>query len=377
MSGGVQRNANGIVFDWLMGASPTRGDLVQRLLNGRESRHTPQRIALLVKNLNLSGGNRVIFSLFDRLQSAPNTEMHVFVVPEIKRHIKEFRDLFACKRRYGAAASVTRATRPVDPSTFDMVISTSRRTLDFVLDLASPAHVHLLQAIEAWDTLNSPRFREFCRDRGYPTPEECVDLVRSIGVPQDVRYLDQISSASRILTVSEYMASAIHYAGRPEDVIISEPALDIRGTVGPTEKTIDVLLFVRGDSYNGDALALVVANALPDKYRITVVAAHRARAEIKAIQKRDHLSIIHDPSDAALAKLFASARVVIHPSLHNGAGFIPQEALSFGCAAVASRTGWLFSAKSEMPLIVVDRHDPEIYLSEVLRVLDNAASRRL
>ena len=367
----VQRNTNAVAFDWRIGTSQSPSDLAQRLVGARGQHGKPARIALLVKNLNLSGGNRVIFSLFDRLQSTPNVELHVFVVPDAKRHIKEFFDLAACKRRYGSAASVTRISRPINSENYDVVISTSRRTLDFVLDLASPRHIHLLQAIEAWDTLNSETFRRFCADRRYPAPAECVELVRTVGFPQDLRYLEQISSSRRFLTVSEYMASTIRHAGQPQDVIISEPKLDFRGTISPAEKTIDFLFFVRGFPYNGDALAIAVANTLSDKYRIAIVAARRAKAELRSLQKHNHGSVVRDPSDAGLAELFAATRVVIHPSLHNGAGFIPQEALPFGCAVVASRTGWLFPAQSKGKLTVVDRHDPIIYRSETLRALED------
>ena len=83
------------------------------------------------------------------------------------------------------------------------------------------------------------------------------------------------------------------------------------------------------------------------------------------------MSIVYDPSDASLAELFASSQVVVHPSLCNGGGFIPVEALSFGCTVVGSRTGWLLSAESTGRLIVVDRHDPDIYLAKVLGALQS------
>jgi glycosyltransferase involved in cell wall biosynthesis len=134
---------------------------------------------------------------------------------------------------------------------------------------------------------------------------------------------------------------------------------------------------VRGFSYNGDALAIEVANAISHKYRVAVVAAQRAKALVKAIHRRDTVTIVRDPSDAALAELFASSRLVVHPSLCNGGGFVPVEALSFGCAVVASRTGWLLAAESQEPLIIVDRHDPEIYLAEALRILERDIARPL
>lgn len=334
---------------------------------------TPQRIALLVKNLKMSGGNRVILNLFDRLVDVPGIEIRVFVVPEARRHLGELPNLFACKRRYAAATSVTRTARPVDPEEFDILISTSRRTLDFVADLSHPAHIHLFQAIEAWDTENSQPFLEYCRHQRYPSPDECIDLVRQIGIREDVRYVEQIASVRRFLAVSDYLGDAARYAGRPDDVKVCVPPLNTSGTGGQAERTIDVLLFLRGFSYNGDDVTVAVADALADKpYRLAIVAGnYSTKSQIKALGQRDRLSVIREPSDAALADLYASARVVVHPSLCNGGGFIPLEALSFGCAAVASRTGWLMSSESKGPLVIMDRHDPQLYLGEVLRLLEN------
>ena len=346
-------------------APVTRVDLVQSLLP-EGGRGRPTRVALLVKSIGRSGGNRVIADLFDRLSRLQDMEIHVLVVPEIRPDIREVRNLIQSKRRYRAAASVTRTWRPVDPGRFDLLISTSRRTLDFVQDLAHPAHVHLLQAIEAWDSVNSRPFVEYCRDHRYPAPEECVDLVRNIGFPQDLRYLHQIGSLGRIRTVSGYLADAIRYVGRPGEVVISEPDLFVRGDGRPSDRSIDLLLFVRGEAYNGDALALMVTSRLQhDTCRIVVVAARKARALVRSIRKQDQVSIVYDPPDTALAELFGSARVVLHPSLCNGGGFIPIEALSFGCSVVASRTGWLLSAKSRPDLAVVDRHVPDLYLAEI------------
>ena len=354
-----------------MAVPATRVELAQSLLTDRLNPLRPTRIALLIKSMKRSGGNRVIADLFDRLHQSHDTEIHVFAVPESRPHIGEVRNLILSKRRFRAAASMTRTRCPVNPGQFDLLISTSRRTLDFVTDLAHPAHVHLLQAIETWDTVNSAPFLEYCRDRRYPFPGECIDLIRKIGFPQDVRYLEQIGAVGRIRTVSAYLDSAIRYAGQPREVVVCEPELFVRGTGGRVVRDIDILLFLRGAVYNGDALAVAITNALQDKpYRMVVVAARKAKSLIHEIRKRDLVSIVYDPSDAALAGHYASARVVLHPSLCNGGGFIPIEALSFGCTVVASRTGWLLSAQSRGNLMVVDRHDPNAYCAEVLRALE-------
>lgn len=344
----------------------TRVDLVQSLSLESENQGRPTRIAILIKSIRRSGGNRVIADLFDRLCKFEGIEIRVFVVPESRPDIREVRNLILCRRRYRAAASVTRAWRPVNPGQYDLLISTSRRTLDFVTDLAHPAHIHLFQAIEAWDTVNSTSFLEYCRDHRYPAPDECIDLVRKIGVPQDLRYLDQICEVGRIRTVSGYLDYAIRYAGRPREVVVCEPELVVRGAGGRAVRNIDILLFLRGEVYNGDALSAVIASGFLDKScRIVVVAARKAKSLVRRIRNQDQVSIVYDPTDGALAELFASARIVLHPSLCNGGGFIPIEALSFGCAVVASRTGWLLSAQSKGNLVVVDRHDPDLYHSEL------------
>ncbi|RJR54609.1 MAG: hypothetical protein C4576_00520 [Desulfobacteraceae bacterium] len=343
-----------------------RVDLVQSLLP--ESGRRSMRIALLVKSIRRSGGNRVIADLFDRLRKVGGVEIFVFVVPEIRFDIREVQNLLLCKRRYRAAASVTRAGRALDPGEFDLLISTSRRTLDFVENLAHPAHVHLFQAIEAWDSVNSAPFLEYCRDRRYPAPKECIDLIREIGFRQDLRYLDQIGAVGRIRTVSGYLESALHYLARPGEVVVCEPELFVRGERVRALRPIDILLFVRGEVYNGDDLALALARGFQDRpCRLVVVTARKARSLVRGIGKQGQVSIAYDPTDAALAELFASARIVLHPSLCNGGGFIPVEALSFGCTVLASRTGWLLSAESNGNLSVLDRHDPGLYRSELER----------
>lgn len=377
IKGSIQKFLDGVPLQAAFASESPQADMAQELLARLGPGNGRRRIGLLVKNLNMSGGNRVIMNLFDRLAEQDMTEVHVFVVPEIKRHLGEMFSLAACKRRYGAAASVRRASRPIDPGEFDALISTSRRTLDFVTDLSHPAHFHLFQAIEAWDTTNSAAFLDHCRVRGYPGPEACIDAIREIGLPQDIRYVDQLAATRCILTVSEYLELTARYLGCDEgDIIVREPVPNIRGAPHAV-RTIDLLLFVRGFSYNGDDLAVTLANALADKpYRISVVAGRRAKPLVKTIAERDGLSVVYEPSDAALAELFAATRVVAHPSLHNGAGFIPIEALTFGCSVVASRTGWLLT-ESKGRLTVAERHDPQFYLAEVERLLADDMARPL
>lgn len=351
-------------------------DMARILLPG--AKDAARRVALLVKNLKVSGGNRVILALYDQLQRTDQVEVHVRVVPEARPHVRELWNLIACKRRYGAAASVTRIVRPLDPGAFDVLVSTSRRTLDFVADLSHPAHVHLLQAVEAWDTENAPPFLDYCRTRHYPGPEECIELVHRIGLPQDVRYVRQLSEVRRVLAVSDYVGGAIRHAGRPDSVTVCAPPLPLAGTGGHTERTLDVLLFLRGFAYTGDDMVVAIANALADKpYRVVVVAGnYSTRRQLRGLHQRERLSVVRDPPAAALASLYAASRVVVHPTLCSGGGFIPFEARSFGCAVVASRTGWLMSGESGDRLAIVQSHDLQTYLRAIVRLLEGPSATR-
>lgn len=113
---------------------------------------------------------------------------------------------------------------------------------------------------------------------------------------------------------------------------------------------------------------------MPHHRRVVFVAAARAKQEMKSLHRRAGVEVVQDPSDAVLADLFAATRVVVHPSLSNGGGIIPMEALALDCAVVASRTGWLWAVGSTGPLCVVDRHDAATYSSRTASLLDHTAA---
>lgn len=360
-------HANAPLLERLLGPADNWDRLADALLTRHRGRRV--RVGLLVKNLTASGGNWVIMRLFDHLVASGRAEAHVFVVPEEGVHVGVLRHLVACRRRYAAAASVKLALRPVHPADFDVLLSTSRRTLDFVADLSHPAHVHLFQMIEAWKTMRSDAFLDHCRRRGYPGPGESVALVRELGLPEDLRYLEQVGETRRFLTVSEFLASAAASLAAAADVEIRVPDRHIRRPGPALQRGIDALFFLRGQVHKGDDLALEVANAMPDACRVTVVVAPEASRAARRLRRRPGLVTSEDPPPPVLADLLASSRVVVHPSLSEGGGLIPVEALALDCQVVASRTGWLFRAESGGRLSVLDRHDPGLYLAEVLRRL--------
>lgn len=348
-------------------------DLHRGLLPALDMRDgAPRRIALLVKNLRPSGGNRVIMQLFDELQSMLGVEMHVFVTPETAFPFSGYGSYLSCKQRYGAAKSVRRPLRAVNPADFDVVVSTSRRTLDYVSDLGHPAHVHLLQALEAWHTENTDAFLTFCRTRHYPQASDCIDLVREIGLRRDTRYLQQIASVRCVQTVSDHLAEIIGLCGVADRIAVREPELPILcSEAKERERDIDVLMLLRGFVYNGDDMTLALARSLAGSSRslAVVVSAYCPPEQAAALSALPDLRLIRNPPPGDLANLYARSRTVVHPPLCAGGGFMPFEALSFGCSVAASRSGWLCRATGGERLAVIDRHDPALYVEAIERFL--------
>ena len=54
-----------------------------------------------------------------------------------------------------------------------------------------------------------------------------------------------------------------------------------------------------------------------------------------------HVQFVVCPSDASLAQLYTHAQLLVYPSLYEGFGFPPLEAMSFECPVLAARSSCL------------------------------------
>jgi glycosyltransferase involved in cell wall biosynthesis len=52
--------------------------------------------------------------------------------------------------------------------------------------------------------------------------------------------------------------------------------------------------------------------------------------------RRDRIRLVHDATDAEVDRLYRSALALVHPSLYEGFGFTPLEAMARGCPVLAS-----------------------------------------
>ena len=69
-------------------------------------------------------------------------------------------------------------------------------------------------------------------------------------------------------------------------------------------------------------------------------------------------------NEETLGELFSKSWIVVHPSLSEGFGSIPQEAIQHDCYVISSKTGWLIDHESHEKVKVVKKHSfDKIFLS--------------
>lgn len=334
---------------------------------------TARRVAILVENAKDSGGSRVIFNLVkERVLAGEQVTLLVVLrnIKGLRDLVGQVRDLIACKLRVGFGVAVRLQIQRVRSKKFREIVSTSRRTLDFITSYGDQRHIHLFQHIEAWRTLNSDEFRDFCQLNHYPSGPETVDLIKDIGIPEDVRYLEVLGRIKRIQTVSCFLKSVVDYLGAASEITVSEPPPHIKGASDFCVRDTDVLLFVRGLVFKGDQLSLKLACKLGKRgFKIMVVAGPRTHNLICKLPQVENIKVLLNPIDDELAKAFARSRIVVHPSLCEGFGSIPQESMQFGCATVASGVGWLHGKSSTENLHIMRAHDIDIYEKKIVQIL--------
>ena len=345
-----------------------------------------RRVAMLVENVKDSGGNRVLFLKAAELAKSGGNHLTIYVtarrIARMKDVAGQARDIIASKIKYHFADAVELLWGNVDFSRFDEVITTGRRALDFIDQLDDPRHLHLIQHIEAWGTLNSAMFREFAESVRYPTGLDCLALIRRNAVPAELAYLDRLAHVTRFATVSNFLKSILESFASTKEVTLRPPP-DV-GAVPPIvtnrwaspSRDIDILYFMRGLPFKGDALIADVINGLAKEgYRGVLIAGLRNRKMVDAIADKSRLRIINNIApNHVVADLYSRARIVVHPSLSEGYGLIPREALRFGCHVIASRTGELQDVTEAIDrLTIIDRHLVELYVSEIRRVLQGVA----
>ena len=203
--------------------------------------------------------------------------------------------------------------------------------------------------------------------------------------------------ARRILTVSQASKEDIlHFLDIPESKVTVIPnAIDERfhlpcteeamvrvreryqlperfimyaGNVKPhknLERLIDAYVSVRRRGF--DDVGLLLTGSEVSRYSMLRRALHRH-------QLHRHVRLLGYQTIETLSVLYRLAEVFVFPSLYEGFGLSPLEALACGTPVVASNVTSLPEVLGDAA-VLVDPHDPEAIADGITRVLDDAALR--
>jgi glycosyltransferase involved in cell wall biosynthesis len=108
-------------------------------------------------------------------------------------------------------------------------------------------------------------------------------------------------------------------------------------------------------------LRLVLAGAAPNRALLSFIAEH-------GLETRVTFDVA--PDDRALASLYQQAAVLLFPSLYEGMGWPPVEAMRYGCPVVCSRAASLPETVGDAALLC-DPNDVDALASAVSRVLSD------
>ena len=76
------------------------------------------------------------------------------------------------------------------------------------------------------------------------------------------------------------------------------------------------------------------------------------------------------PPIVLLGELFSKSWIVVHPSLSEGFGSIPQEAIQHDCYVISSKTGWLIDHENNEKVKVVKKHSFDNYACEIDKLIN-------
>ena len=126
-------------------------------------------------------------------------------------------------------------------------------------------------------------------------------------------------SASRVFAVPDAAAPQLAHSSDPRH---PRPYFLFAGTVEPRKNV---------------PAAIAAWRPLRDRHGVDLLIAGRWRADAPTVAEEPGLVICGEVSDSCLAALYGGAVACVYPSLYEGFGLPPLEAMQAGCPVVASR----------------------------------------
>ena len=323
---------------------------------------------ILIENLYPNGGTRQFLKLLKFENFRDNTVFYL-----IRRNFNSPKNIIGFIKDYIYAVfhkprntEIKLIFNPICIQSDTLYISTSRRTLNFITELDSPNHTHYFQHIEFWEYLNSNEFLEHCTVSGYPSSSFFSNLFSIQNELLDNDYKTSLPKINNFLTVSKFLYNILKNLNKSNINIMK--VLPHINHPNKFSKEYDLLLFYRASRFKGDDMVLKIINKYKSLLKIVVIAFNNDI--YKKITKNDSIFIHIHPSDSTLGELFSKSWIVVHPSLSEGFGSIPQEAIQHDCYVISSKTGWLIDHENHEKVKVVKKHSFDSYACEIDNLID-------
>ncbi len=192
-----------------------------------------------------------------------------------------------------------------------------------------------------------------------------------------------VRRARRLVAVSQFAKDeAVRHLGADPDrvaVIHSGPGLLETSTASAADADGAYLLYVGGLAANKNLPFLVRAfeQAGVDA-RLKLVGRPAPGAEelletIRSSSAGSRIDVVSDAGDAELDGLYRGALALVHPSLYEGFGFTPLEAMARGCPVLESDIPPLREVSGDGALVL--RLDAEAWADGIRRVVTDEALR--
>ncbi len=195
-----------------------------------------------------------------------------------------------------------------------------------------------------------------------PSQATCDDLIARLHVPRDKIVVTPLAADARFAPQSQTEITRVRAkynlpARYLLSVGVNKPHKNLATLVSALE-----LFAVHNSPF---AVPLVIAGAYDPRYPVTTSNLEPRKSEIV---------FLRDVPDADLPALYAGATVFVFPSLYEGFGLPPLEAMACGAPVVCSNASSLPEVVGDAAVLVDARNVQELG-SAIARVLDDAALR--
>jgi len=185
-----------------------------------------------------------------------------------------------------------------------------------------------------------------------------------------------LAAADRITTNTKFVVRQFErYWNYPGAVVVGQPVQyepDLAGFRTRPRRNLAVIIGRLDDPLKNADLALRALSLLRAPPDLAMVWVGKAKKKPRSFFRRYRIEHHHEIPAAALADLVKHARMVLAPSLFEGLGLPPIEALSVGTPVIVSDIEVKREVFADVPVLFHDPNDPQD-LARAIRVLqDNA-----